>query len=130
MTGVVFFHFMLCYLLLGRNDVFTSRPQRQRVSRKSNLHRDASSIGHRGLPNHCACALLLNSYGTHTLYETRVRFQVLTVMVLEGSISWDTTPCDPLKINLRFGGLCHLHLHLSHVFTLIYCLHYSSTLKI
>jgi hypothetical protein len=26
------------------------------------------------------------------------------------SIFWDITPCSPLKVNLRFGGACRLHL--------------------
>jgi hypothetical protein len=30
--------------------------------------------------------------------------------VLESSIFWDITPCNPLKVNRRFGGTCLLHL--------------------
>jgi hypothetical protein len=28
---------------------------------------------------------------------------------LKSSISWDITPCSPLKVNRRFGGTCRLH---------------------
>jgi hypothetical protein len=30
---------------------------------------------------------------------------------MKSSIFWDTTACSPLKVNLRFGGTCRLHLH-------------------
>jgi hypothetical protein len=30
--------------------------------------------------------------------------------VMKRSIVWDITPCTPLKVNLRFGGECRLHL--------------------
>jgi hypothetical protein len=39
-----------------------------------------------------------------------VRFEVLTTMVLKGSIFWDITSCCPLRINRRFGGTCRLKL--------------------
>jgi hypothetical protein len=69
---------------------------------------------------------------------------------MNSSISWDITPCSPLKVNRRFGGTCrfhfqnrisqetsvkaggkesHLSLCLPAAFTLVSCLAYSSTLK-
>jgi hypothetical protein len=30
--------------------------------------------------------------------------------LLENSMFWDTTPCNPLKDNRRFGGTCRFHL--------------------
>jgi hypothetical protein len=38
------------------------------------------------------------------------RFEILTAMVVKISIFWDITLCSPLKVNLRFGGICRLHL--------------------
>jgi hypothetical protein len=40
-----------------------------------------------------------------------VGFEVLTAMVMKNSISWDTKPCSPLKVNRSFGGICRLQLH-------------------
>jgi hypothetical protein len=34
----------------------------------------------------------------------RVRFEVLTAVVMKSSIFWDITPCSPLNVNRRFGG--------------------------
>jgi hypothetical protein len=31
-------------------------------------------------------------------------FEVLTPVVMRGTIFWDITPCSPLKVNRRFGG--------------------------
>jgi hypothetical protein len=33
-----------------------------------------------------------------------VGFEVLTAVVLKGTIFWDITPCGPLSVNQRFGG--------------------------
>jgi hypothetical protein len=51
------------------------------------------------------------------LYNTQLcppllqrRFEVLTLVVMKGSIFWDTTPCSPLKINWRFGEIYLLHI--------------------
>jgi hypothetical protein len=33
-----------------------------------------------------------------------VRFEVLTAVIMKGSIFWDITPCSPLKVNRCFGG--------------------------
>jgi hypothetical protein len=30
--------------------------------------------------------------------------------ILMSSIFWDITPCSVLKVNRRFGGICHLSL--------------------
>jgi hypothetical protein len=37
-------------------------------------------------------------------------FEVLTAVVMKGSVFWDKTPCSPLKVKRRFGGKCRLHL--------------------
>jgi hypothetical protein len=39
-----------------------------------------------------------------------VRFDVITAVVTESTIFWDTTPCSPLKVIRRFGGTYRLHL--------------------
>jgi hypothetical protein len=39
-----------------------------------------------------------------------VGFEVLTAVVMENSIFWNITLRSPLKVNLRFGGTCRLHL--------------------
>jgi hypothetical protein len=39
-----------------------------------------------------------------------VESEVLTPMVMKGSIFWDTTPCSLLKDKQCFGGTCPLHL--------------------
>jgi hypothetical protein len=30
--------------------------------------------------------------------------EVLAPVVMKSSVSWDITPCGPLKVSLRFGG--------------------------
>jgi hypothetical protein len=40
-----------------------------------------------------------------------IRFEVLTAVFMKNSISWDKTPCMPLKVNRRFGGTCRIQLH-------------------
>jgi hypothetical protein len=35
-------------------------------------------------------------------------FEVLIVVVMKSSTFWDITPCNPLKVNRRFGGTCRL----------------------
>jgi hypothetical protein len=45
--------------------------------------------------------------------ETRkyfVGFEILTAVVMKGSISWNITPYSPLKVDQRFGGTCRLYL--------------------
>jgi hypothetical protein len=39
-----------------------------------------------------------------------IRFEVPAAVVMKGYISWDIAPCNPLKVNRRFGGTCRLHL--------------------
>jgi hypothetical protein len=39
----------------------------------------------------------------------RIRFEVLTAVVMKISIFWDITPCMALKINRRSGGTYRLH---------------------
>jgi hypothetical protein len=69
--------------------------------------------------------------------------EVLTAVVMETSIFWDITPCSPLNVNRRFGRTYRLHLQgrriseatnqrkalLASCFMPVYCLAYSSTLK-
>jgi hypothetical protein len=62
-----------------------------------------------------------------------VGLDVLTAVVLKSTIFWDITPCSPLKVNRRFGGIYCLNLHrrialLASCF-LVSCLAYSSTLE-
>jgi hypothetical protein len=37
-------------------------------------------------------------------------YEILTAVVMKGSVLWDITPCTPLKVNRRFEGTCRLHL--------------------
>jgi hypothetical protein len=39
-----------------------------------------------------------------------VGFEVLTTVVMKGINFWDITPCSPLSVNRRFGGIYRLHL--------------------
>jgi hypothetical protein len=39
-----------------------------------------------------------------------VGFEVLTAVFMKSSIYWDITPCTPLKVNRRFGGIYRIHL--------------------
>jgi hypothetical protein len=38
------------------------------------------------------------------------RFEVLTAVVMKGTIFWDITPCSPLSVNRRFGETYRFHL--------------------
>jgi hypothetical protein len=38
-----------------------------------------------------------------TKYYSLIRFEVLTPVVMKGSIFWDITPCTPFKVNPLFG---------------------------
>jgi hypothetical protein len=54
--------------------------------------------------------------------------------LLESFIFCDVKPCSPLKVNRRFRGTCRVNLrqetsNLSPPLTLVYCLVYSSTMK-
>jgi hypothetical protein len=40
-----------------------------------------------------------------------VQFTVGSVNPCHCIVSWDTTPCSPLKVNRCSGGTCRLHLH-------------------
>jgi hypothetical protein len=74
-------------------------------------------------------------------------FEVLTAVVMKSSVFWDIMLCNPLKINLRFGGTYLLRIHArwisqersqcknlvtstSTCFMLVSSLAYSSTLKL
>jgi hypothetical protein len=39
-----------------------------------------------------------------------VGFEALTAVIIKSSIFCDFASCSPLKVNLRFGGTCRLHL--------------------
>jgi hypothetical protein len=39
-----------------------------------------------------------------------VWFEVSTAMFMKSSVLWDITPCNPLKVNRRFGETCRYHL--------------------
>jgi hypothetical protein len=41
--------------------------------------------------------------------EENAEFEVLTPVVMKSTIFWDITPCSPLKVNRRFGGIHRLH---------------------
>jgi hypothetical protein len=85
---------------------------------------------------------------SNTEKETRnvcyIRFEVLTAVVMNSSILWDVIPCNPLKVNERFGSTRHLHLQSGRLsqartrlkqvatracFMLVSYMIYSSTLK-
>jgi hypothetical protein len=63
---------------------------------------------------------------------------------MNSTIFWDITTCSPLKVNIRFGRSCRLHLQIRRIsqvrnqktefcllpaFTLVSCSAFSSTLK-
>jgi hypothetical protein len=37
-------------------------------------------------------------------------FEVLTAVVRKSTVFWHITPCSPLKVNRRLGGIYRLHL--------------------
>jgi hypothetical protein len=41
--------------------------------------------------------------------DSSIIFEVLAAVVMS-VISWDTAPCNPLKVSRRFGGIYRLHL--------------------
>jgi hypothetical protein len=41
---------------------------------------------------------------------SEIRFEILTPVVIKIFIFCNITPCSLLKVNLRFGGICRLHL--------------------
>jgi hypothetical protein len=43
--------------------------------------------------------------GTYNMFAG---FEVLTELVMNSFIFWDITPCGPLKVNRRFGGIALL----------------------
>jgi hypothetical protein len=45
-----------------------------------------------------------------------LRFEVLTALIMKGSVFWDITPCSPLEANKRFGETWCLHLRDRRVF--------------
>jgi hypothetical protein len=38
-----------------------------------------------------------------------VRLGALTAVVMKSYVFWNIMPYSPLKLNRRFGGICHLH---------------------
>jgi hypothetical protein len=81
--------------------------------------------------------IMLTSFKLQLRSVNSVRFEILTAVVIKSSIFWDISSCSLLKVNRRFGGTCRLHLQgrrisqalLATCFILVYCLDYSSTLK-
>jgi hypothetical protein len=45
----------------------------------------------------------LPSYSVSSMFVAG--FEVLTAVVMKSTIFWDITPCSPLKVNQRFGGI-------------------------
>jgi hypothetical protein len=45
----------------------------------------------------------------HISHDITLKYGVLTAVVMNSSIFWDTTSCSPLKLNRRFGGTCLLN---------------------
>lgn len=39
-----------------------------------------------------------------------VGFEVLTVVIMKGTVFWHVTACGPLEVSRRCGGIYHLHL--------------------
>jgi hypothetical protein len=37
-----------------------------------------------------------------------LEFEVCTAVIMKSTIFWDITPCSPLKVNRRFGGVYRL----------------------
>jgi hypothetical protein len=56
----------------------------------------------------------------YELKESYAGFEALTAVVMKDYLSWDITPCNPLKVSLCWVATC---------FVLIYCLAYASILK-
>jgi hypothetical protein len=100
--------------------------------------------------SHCTCtvhssvgvnfgALLVNS-----IARADSLIYIWPTVVIQSYIIWDTTPCIPVEVSLRFGGPCRHHLQgrrisqarnkdkaaiLTACFMLVPCLAYSSTVK-
>jgi hypothetical protein len=54
--------------------------------------------------------LLKNNSNHITVNEPHTLRRFELVFQLTSSISWDITPCSPLKLSRRFGGTCRLYL--------------------
>jgi hypothetical protein len=63
--------------------------------------RDTIEVPHR----HLARIAEKNHKKSHS-----VKFEVLTAVVMKSAIFWDIMPCNPLKVNRRFGGTYRFHL--------------------
>jgi hypothetical protein len=48
---------------------------------------------------------------TNRLLKPCIEKLVRNHEVKKSTISWEIKPCSPLKVNQRFGGTYHLHLH-------------------
>jgi hypothetical protein len=54
---------------------------------------------------------ILENILNHTLQNSqKLRFEVLTAVVMNSSIFWDVMLCSWLKVSRRFGGIYRLHL--------------------
>jgi hypothetical protein len=84
-----------------------------------------------------------NDHASPTYFDG-VGIEVLTAVVMKCSIFWDITLCSQLKVNRRFGEICHFHVQGQKVgqarnqlkadsknsyYTLVCCLANSFTLK-
>jgi hypothetical protein len=59
----------------------------------------------------CKCPLLSVIAVCLDAVSSKLSFEVLTAVVVKGSVFWDITPYTPLKVNRRFGGIRRLQLH-------------------
>jgi hypothetical protein len=48
---------------------------------------------------------------SHVLKIEQVGFQVLAVVVMKSFVFRDKTPCIPMKVDGRFGGICRLYFY-------------------
>jgi hypothetical protein len=54
----------------------------------------------------CVCVCVWRIVSLILIFKNNVSlvgFQVLTAVIMKNTVSWDITPCSPLKVNLRFG---------------------------
>jgi hypothetical protein len=46
---------------------------------------------------------------TGALLDTKIRFEVFTIVTMKNTVFWDLAPCSS-SVNRRFGGTYRLHL--------------------
>jgi hypothetical protein len=47
----------------------------------------------------------------YSVQFSRVSALIPTNVSIKSSVFWDIMPCSPFKVDRRFGGICHFHLH-------------------